>query len=387
MCAPTADYRQAPQLSGGAPDCDAIGDSLYGSICEQPRRGVASADAATRAPDAALQVGRPSAAVRVRPRRGAESLPSGPTLVAGGAPPPTANAGVCRMGGGDLCLLTEGGGPPRFGRKAPSFDQVDNASPGTPVWARPPWLRSCVAGRWRPTGTSLSHRRNVRRSAVSQDRTILSGRSWQSVRLYSACAPCRRGDSPAAGPNGKTYGTAIAEFGPDLIGLVLPPVGMLVHGGVFAGRHALGRKKPPPVPPSSEHIREQLARTLSQRAAAGPVVAVIDDLHWADHASIELLFHLARTLSTSAEPLVIIGTYRPADARIARERFGSPLETMINELRRYSLCFYVDLDAIVDPVGSRSFCRCISGSGSESIHRRVQVDLVPTHRRASAFPD
>ena len=153
----------------------------------------------------------------------------------------------------------------------------------------------------------------------------------------------------------KHTGTAIAEFGPDLIGLVLPPVGMLVHGGVFAGRHALGRKKPPPVPPSSEHIREQLARTLSQRAAAGPVVAVIDDLHWADHASIELLFHLARTLSTSAEPLVIIGTYRPADARIARERFGSPLETMINELRRYSLCFYVDLDAIVDPVGSRSF--------------------------------
>ncbi len=31
------------------------------------------------------------------------------------------------MGGGDVCLLTDGGGPARSGRKEPFFDQVDSA--------------------------------------------------------------------------------------------------------------------------------------------------------------------------------------------------------------------------------------------------------------------
>ena len=60
----------------------------------------------------------PATTLRVGARCGAESLPSGPPPAPIGPSPFAANAGVCRMGDGDLCLLTEGGGQTRPGRKA-----------------------------------------------------------------------------------------------------------------------------------------------------------------------------------------------------------------------------------------------------------------------------
>ena len=57
-----------------------FGGPSHRAGCEPPSRGVASTDAAARAQDATLQVSRPVAAVRVRPRRGAQSLSRGPTL-------------------------------------------------------------------------------------------------------------------------------------------------------------------------------------------------------------------------------------------------------------------------------------------------------------------
>ena len=60
-----------------------------------------------RAPDAPLQVGRSSATVRRRPWCGAESLSGRPTSAAVGSPPVAPNAGVRRVGGGDVCLLDE----------------------------------------------------------------------------------------------------------------------------------------------------------------------------------------------------------------------------------------------------------------------------------------
>ena len=64
-------------------------------------------DPAARAPDAPLQVRRPRAAVRVRARPGAESLPSGPTSATGRPPPVVAKAGVSSLECGDLRLLNE----------------------------------------------------------------------------------------------------------------------------------------------------------------------------------------------------------------------------------------------------------------------------------------
>ena len=53
----------------------------------------------------------------------------------------------------------------------------------------------------------------------------------------------------------------------------------------------------------SEFIREL--------AAAAPVALLLDDLHWADSASLGLLVHLARDLA--ADPVLLLTTYRDID--------------------------------------------------------------------------
>ncbi|NRQ30840.1 AAA family ATPase, partial [Nonomuraea sp. NN258] len=54
------------------------------------------------------------------------------------------------------------------------------------------------------------------------------------------------------------------------------------------------------------------ARVLAAAAARGPVVLVLDDLHWADRSSLRLLGYLAETLAEG--PILILGTARETSA-------------------------------------------------------------------------
>ena len=66
---------------------------------------------------------------------------------------------------------------------------------------------------------------------------------------------------------------------------------------------------------------------LRSAAADRPVVLVVDDLHWADRASLDLVLHLVRT--TRADPILIIATYR--DVEVGRRH---PLRAVLRELDR-----------------------------------------------------
>ena len=65
--------------------------------------------APTRATDAPVQIRRARAAVSLGPRTRAESLPGRATSTSVGAPPRASDAGVRRMGCGDVCLLNDEG--------------------------------------------------------------------------------------------------------------------------------------------------------------------------------------------------------------------------------------------------------------------------------------
>jgi adenylate cyclase len=67
-----------------------------------------------------------------------------------------------------------------------------------------------------------------------------------------------------------------------------------------------------------EQVRRQILLTLrmvfARRLARGPLVLVVEDLHWADAASVELLQFMVEQLSD--RPLMLLFTYRPTfDAR------------------------------------------------------------------------
>ncbi|MFN2562995.1 MAG: AAA family ATPase [Jatrophihabitans sp.] len=72
---------------------------------------------------------------------------------------------------------------------------------------------------------------------------------------------------------------------------------------------------------------EAIVALLDSTAVHGPVVLVLDDLHWADPATLLILKHLMR--SPTSSNLLIIGTYR--DVEVGR---GHPFASVLHDLRR-----------------------------------------------------
>ena len=72
---------------------------------------------------------------------------------------------------------------------------------------------------------------------------------------------------------------------------------------------------------------EAIASALEHASIAGPMVLVLDDLHWADRPTLQLLQHVLRT--RGASPILVLGTYRETD--LTRTR---PLAEALADFRR-----------------------------------------------------
>jgi predicted ATPase len=99
-------------------------------------------------------------------------------------------------------------------------------------------------------------------------------------------------------------------------------------------------------------IFEQYTAFLQRLSTEVPLILFLDDLQWADNASLNLLFHLGRRIETSR--ILILGAYRPNDVALGRNGERHPLETVVHELTRYYGDVSIDLDAIPETV-SRQF--------------------------------
>jgi DNA-binding NarL/FixJ family response regulator len=84
---------------------------------------------------------------------------------------------------------------------------------------------------------------------------------------------------------------------------------------------------PPPAQSDFPTLVEALRAALVEMGRVQPTAVFLDDLHWADAASLELLPALARELA--GEPVALIGAYRSDD--LPR---GHPLRRVRTELRR-----------------------------------------------------
>ena len=74
-----------------------------------------------------------------------------------------------------------------------------------------------------------------------------------------------------------------------------------------------------------EHVFIQFTNAIEQIAKKRPTVFVIEDLHWADKSSLELLFHLMRNLEDCS--LLIVVTYRTVEAMQSGE-YASDFQTI-----------------------------------------------------------
>jgi DNA-binding winged helix-turn-helix (wHTH) protein/tetratricopeptide (TPR) repeat protein len=83
---------------------------------------------------------------------------------------------------------------------------------------------------------------------------------------------------------------------------------------------------------SRERMKRELAAFFEEIARVQPLVLFLDDLHWADASTADLLAYLSQRLA--AVRLLIIVAYRPSEMILARH----PFITVRQELQRRNLC-------------------------------------------------
>jgi class 3 adenylate cyclase/tetratricopeptide (TPR) repeat protein len=95
-----------------------------------------------------------------------------------------------------------------------------------------------------------------------------------------------------------------------------------------------------PITSESGDDQQRLFRAISgflqALAEEAPVALLLDDLHWADPSSLELLQHVAR--QTRADRVLLLGTYR--DVEVGRQH---PLEGALHDLLREGLLTRIDV--------------------------------------------
>ena len=148
-------------------------------------------------------------------------------------------------------------------------------------------------------------------------------------------------------------GEALLDLGPDLIGTLIPGAGLATRAATYIARKAGKLEKLEELAEGrtvkelevggieQSHIFEQYTNVITHLAEHRPLVVVLDDLHWADVASMGLLFRLGRNVGESR--VLLLGAYRPAEVAIGRNGARHPLEKVLAEFKRYFGNIDVDL--------------------------------------------
>lgn len=149
---------------------------------------------------------------------------------------------------------------------------------------------------------------------------------------------------------------AVVNLGPSLLGVLIPGGALLANMGKFvASRSPMAEKLHLASPATGAQddlsvesaldqgqIFEQYLKVLRRVSESAPLLLVVDDLQWADPASIGLLFRLGRRLEGSR--ILVVGIYRPSDVTLGRDGERHPLEALINEMKRYHGDIELNLD-------------------------------------------
>jgi adenylate cyclase len=181
---------------------------------------------------------------------------------------------------------------------------------------------------------------------------------------------------------------ALVDCGASLVDILVPGPELLSRAastgsgaGDWLGRlRALAeRAKASPANLDQTHIFEQFTNVLDALAAQHPLALVLDDLQWADAASIGLLFHLGRRLANSRSRILLLCAYRPDEVALGRGGERHPLERVLTEFKRRFGDVWVELgrlsafqdrafvDALLDTEPHR-----LDGEFREALFRHTQ---------------
>ncbi len=144
---------------------------------------------------------------------------------------------------------------------------------------------------------------------------------------------------------------ALLTKGIDLIDVLIPRNLLLTNAKAAGGSHEWVEKLAMATQAArggvseirQTQIFEQCANVVRWLSKKHPLLLILDDLHWADMASINLLFHLGRR--TAGSRILILGTYRSEEILQGRGGERHPLDGVLNEIKRLYGDVFIELDA------------------------------------------
>ncbi len=116
----------------------------------------------------------------------------------------------------------------------------------------------------------------------------------------------------------------------------LPLVGDLAHAAFETSRLIREQRSEASHNPNAanqEQVFQQYVNLLTNIAAQQPLVILLDDAHWSDTSSVNLLFYISRQIKE--KKIFILVTYRPDDAMIGDNGQGHPILRVKSEIIRY----------------------------------------------------
>ncbi|HSG46380.1 MAG TPA: protein kinase, partial [Longimicrobiales bacterium] len=145
-------------------------------------------------------------------------------------------------------------------------------------------------------------------------------------------------DHAIQGPGGREVRALLEEHAPTWTGLLR------------TGSRAGDDESPGMVGTSQDRLKREMATLVAELAGRRPLVLVIEDVHWADISTVDLLSYMGDRLSSL--PLLVVVTYRDAELRAAKHPFvqvqrelqarGAATELAVGFLATADVQAYVD---------------------------------------------
>ncbi len=108
----------------------------------------------------------------------------------------------------------------------------------------------------------------------------------------------------------------------------------------FSSTGAFERLQQETIGATKDRMMREMGDALGMFAMTSPIVLLLEDLHWADPSSADLLRHLCSRIAN--QRVLIAGTFRPEDV----ERSNHPLKSYKAEMQTHRLCDEVVLTSL-----------------------------------------
>ncbi|UCC88670.1 MAG: tetratricopeptide repeat protein, partial [Anaerolineales bacterium] len=190
---------------------------------------------------------------------------------------------------------------------------------------------------------------------------------------------------------------ALLDHVPHLMHVFVPRAALLSRAVAAGGAGApwlarlrahLKRQGPSSRGVEQSHLFQQVTQLLRSVADKQPLLLILEDMQWADAASIGLLFHLGRRLADAAGRVLITCTYRPEEVAAPLPSAGSGeherhrLAKALSEFKRTFGDEGIDLDR-VEAAESRRFVDALLDSEPNRLGEGFRAALL---RRTQGHP-